>query len=128
MKTLLLFTLIIVSLLPFKSIAQDGYKCSKWIPYGTNELESKLFLKTCENESGDSGSLEIKNETNNDVKLTYVINFNNGESSTGTVIIELDDKTPKINCLNCIETKGGGIKSWEFKDIIYRNSNGFENK
>ena len=127
MKTLLLFTLIIFSFLPLKSIAQNGDKCSKWIPFGTNELEAKLFLKTCESENSDSGSLEIKNETNNDVKLTYVLNFNNGESTTGTVIIDLDDKTSKIPCLNCIETKGGGIKSWEFKHIIYRNSNGFKN-
>ena len=126
MKTLPLFTLIIFSLLPLKSIAQNGDKCSKWIPYGTNELEAKLFLKTCESENSDSGSLEIKNETNNDVKLTYVLNFNNGESTTDTVIIELDDKTAKILCLNCVESKGGGIKSWYFEKIQYKKRNGFK--
>ena len=60
--------------------------------------------------------------------MTYLVDFNNGESTTGTVIIDLDDKTPKIVCMNCIETKGGGIKSWKFKEIIFKESDGFDKK
>ncbi len=126
MKTFLLFSIAILFFLPFTGMAQSEYKCSEWKQFSNNDVKSKLFLRICEN--GNSGSLEIKNSTEKDVKLTYTVDFNNGESATGTVIIELDDKTPKIVCLNCMEIKGGGIKSWEFKDIIFRDSNGFDAK
>lgn len=126
MKTLLLFSIAILFFLPFTGMAQNEYKCSEWKQFTSNDIKSKLFLRICEN--SNSGSLEIKNETNNDVKLTYLLNFNNGESTTGNVIINLDDKTSKIPCLNCMETIGSGIKSWEFREIIYKESDGLEKK
>ena len=120
MKTLLLFT---ITFLSFFSNPSEN-KCSQWLPFGQNGIEANLFLRTCENENGD-GSLEIKNENEKDVKLTYVINFNNGESTTATVLVPLDDKTSKIICLNCIESKGGGIASWKFENIIFEGEAGY---
>ena len=128
MKTILLFSIAILSFIPFTSVAQSKNKCSEWMQFSENGFETKLFLRTCEEVSNNSASLEIKNSTEKDVKLTYLVDFNNGESTTGTVIIDLDDKTPKIVCMNCIETKGGGIKSWKFKEIIFKESDGFDKK
>ena len=121
MKTLLLFTITFLSFSSNSSIN----KCSQWLPFGQNGIEAKLFLRTCENENGDSGSLEIKNENEKDVKLTYVIKFNNGESVSANVMIPFDDKTAQIICLNCLESKGGGIASWEFTNIIFEGQVGY---
>jgi hypothetical protein len=107
-------------------MAQSEYNGSDWNQFSNNDINSNLFLRICEN--GNSGSIEIKNSTKKDVKLTSTVDFNNGESATGTAIIELNDKTPKIVCFNSMETKGGGIKPWRFKNIIVRDSNGFDAK
>lgn len=121
-KALILFLFIICS---ENNIAQNSPSdCKPWIEYGIN---SKLFFRICENSENNTVFFEIKNETDKDVKLTYKINFNNGESATGTVIIDLDDKSPKIQCLNCTENKTDVIKSWKFEDIIFRESDGFDN-
>ena len=120
-RLVLLFSIGFLFFLPFSSIAQQEYKCSEWKEYSNNDIQSKLFLKICE--SSNSGFLQIKNSTEKEVKLTYTVNFNNGETTTGTVIVDLDDKSPKLVCSNCMDSIGGGIKSWEFKDIIFNESN-----
>ncbi len=95
------------------------------MPFGPSKTESLLFLRTCENKNGDSGYIEIKNENEKNVKLTYVINFNNGESFTANVMIPLDDKTSQIKCLNCLESNGGGIASWKFENIVFEGQLGY---
>jgi len=121
MKTTLLFTITFLSF--FSNLSAD--KCSNWMPFEQSKTESLLFLRTCENERGDSGYIEIKNENEKDVKLTYTINFNNGESLTANVLIPFDDKTEEITCLNCLESKGGGIASWKFENIIFKGQPGY---
>jgi hypothetical protein len=121
MKIILLYTISIISL--FSSL--NSNKCSDWIPFGSNKTESLLFFRTCEDENNTSGYFEIKNENEKDVKLTYIINFNNGESTTAKVLVPFDDKTSKIICLNCIESIGGGIASWKFENIIFEGEAGY---
>lgn len=121
MKTTLLLTITFLSFL--SNLSSD--KCSSWMPFGQSKTESLLFLRTCESESGDSGYLEIKNDNEKDVKLTYVINFNNGEFLTANVKIPFDDKTSEIICLNCLASMGGGIASWKFENIIFEGQAGY---
>jgi len=99
--------------------------CSRWLPYGTSGNDALLFLQTCETPDGTFGYLEIKNETEKDVKLHYVINFNNGNSISGDVKVPYDDKISKIECPNCIQSVGSGIASWSFERIIYEGQPGY---
>ncbi|RTY69533.1 hypothetical protein EKM05_03240 [Flavobacterium sp. GSP27] len=121
MKIILLYTITIV----FISSNLSSNKCSDWISFGQSKTESLLFLRTCENENGDSGYFEIKNENEKDVKLTYVITFKNGDLFTANIMIPLDDKTAQIVCWNCLESKDSGIASWKFENIVFEDQAGY---
>lgn len=99
--------------------------CIEWQPFGSSGNNALLFLKTCQTPDASFGYLEIKNETVKDVKLHYVINFNNGSSVSGNVMVPYDDKTQKIDCPNCIQSVGSGIANWSFDSIVYKGEPGY---
>ena len=79
------------------------------------ELLYQVKLKETDN---NTAYFEIKNDSNYDVRLRYVINFNNGRTITGNAAIQLDDKK-RISSKQFIDSIGSGIQSWEFNNIIF---------
>ena len=92
--------------------------CSQWESFGQSGNNTLLSLRTCQETDNNTAYFEIKNDSNYDVKLRYVINFNNGRTVTGNAAIQLDDKK-RISSKQFIDSIGSGIQSWELHNIIF---------
>ena len=92
--------------------------CSQWESFGQSGNNALLSLRTCQETDNNTAYFEIKNDSNYDVRLRYVINFNNGRTITGNAAIQLDDKK-RISSKQFIDSIGSGIQSWEFNNIIF---------
>ena len=92
--------------------------CSQWESFGQSGNNALLSLRTCQETENNTAYFEIKNESNYDVRLKYVINFNNGRTITGNAAIQLDDKK-RISSKQFIDSIGSGIQSWELNNIIF---------
>ena len=94
--------------------------CSQWEYFEKSGDNALLAFRSCQETDNDTAYFEIKNDSNYDVKLSYVLHFNNGQTITGDASIQLDDKV-RINSKECIETVGKGIESWKFINIEFNN-------
>jgi hypothetical protein len=92
--------------------------CNQWESYGKSGNNALLFLRTCQETDNNTAYFEIKNESNYNVRLRYVINFNNGQSVTGNADIQLDDKI-RISTKQFNDSIGNGIESWELNNINF---------
>jgi hypothetical protein len=92
--------------------------CSQWESFGQSGNNALLSLRTCQETDNNTAYFEIKNDSNYDVKLTYVLHFNNGQTITGDKAIGLDDKV-RISSKQCINSVGKGIASWELINIKF---------
>ncbi len=92
--------------------------CSQWESFGLSGNNALLSLRTCQETDNNTAYFEIKNDSNYDVRLRYVINFNNGRTITGNAAIQLDDKK-RISSKQFIDSIGSGIQSWELNNIIF---------
>jgi len=93
--------------------------CSKWESFGESGNNALLSLRSCQETDNNTAYFEIKNESNYDVKLSYVLHFNNGETITGDAFTQLDDKI-RISSKQCIDSIGKGIASWELINIKFK--------
>ena len=94
--------------------------CSQWEYFEKSGDNALLSFRSCQETDNNTAYFEIKNDSNYDVKLTYVLHFNNGQTITGDASIQLDDKV-RISSNQCIETVGKGIESWKFINIKFNN-------
>ena len=94
--------------------------CSQWESLENSGDNALLSFRSCQETDNNTAYFEIKNDSNYDVKLSYVLHFNNGQTITGDASIQLDDKV-RINSKECIETVGKGIESWKFINIEFNN-------
>ena len=92
--------------------------CSQWEYFEKSGDNALLSFRSCQETDNNTAYFEIKNESNYDVRLKYVINFNNGRTITGNAAIQLDDKK-RISSKQFIDSIGSGIQSWEFNNIIF---------
>lgn len=93
--------------------------CTQWEAFGKSGNNALLSLRSCQETDNNTAYFEIKNDSNYDVSLTYVLHFNNGQTITGDATIELDDKI-RISSKQCIDSIGKGIASWELINIKFK--------
>lgn len=120
MKTPLLVTFIIFSLLtPGKLISSPVNYCTEWENFlladGTN---SNLYMRFCNLSESGSGYFEIKNDTDLDAKLVYLINFKNSKNTSKDVIIPRDDKA-RFYFGDNSNVYQSGVSSWKFDKIQF---------
>jgi PDZ domain-containing secreted protein len=93
--------------------------CTQWEAFGEIGNNALLSFRSCQETDNNTAYFEIKNESNYDVKLSYVLHFNNEQTITGDAFIELDDKI-RISSKQCIDSIGKGIASWELINIKFK--------
>ena len=117
---LLMFFMLSTS---FSSSNSD--RCTDWQPWGRHGRESRIFIKICEYESGDSGYYKFKNENDIGVRISFTLTFNDGTTWKGSqnLAAHFTDKYGSA-CSSC-SSKRNGVKSWELTKIIFEGEKGY---
>lgn len=117
-KALMLLTVFMA----LTAVAAD--RCTSWQAYKTSGPESRIFIKICEYESGGSGYYKFKNDNDKDVRISFVITFNDGSTWKGSTKIDAYSTTDGSACSKCASKKSG-VDSWELTKIAFEGENGY---
>ena len=127
------YIFLITNFLICTSALQAQDTCQGWQKAGSMGRQAQISINICERASGGSGYVTLKNSADTAVQVSYKINFNNGESQSGSTPIKANSETSGSSCFNCAEKNGGGIQSWsvyniEFEGEVTSSSGNSSNK
>lgn len=99
-------------------------RCTDWQAWKRQGRESKLSLKICENATSTYGTYEFKNSNDTNVRIGFMLYFNNGKSYKGSMRINAYSQSNKAACPSCA-TNNSGLKEWSLTKIAFEGEDGY---